>query len=130
MYKMLDLTKLLAILTFTIQAIHTACLQFLYLQQQGISALKKSLSYMVKKTLNSLAKEELAWWINNSELSNDQSIIQPPSQILLQTDGSKKGCGEVCQKVSLTIVTRNRKIIWKHRSNRSFFALILRNKRN
>ena len=60
MYKMLDLTKLLAILTFTIQAIHTACLQFLYLQQQGILALKKSLSYMVKKTLNSLAKEELA----------------------------------------------------------------------
>ena len=126
----MDLTKLLAILTFTIQAIHTACLQFLYLQQQGISALKRSLSYMVKKTLNSLAKEELAWWINNSELSNDQSIIQPPSQILLQTDGSKKGCGEVCQKVSLTKVTRNRKIIRKHRSNRSFFALILRNKRN
>ena len=58
MYKMLGLTKLLAILTFTIQAIHTACLQFPYLQQQGISALKKSLSYMVKKTLNSCTNVE------------------------------------------------------------------------
>ena len=58
MYKMLGLTKLLAILTFTIQAIHTACLQFPYLQQQGISALKKSLSYMVKKTLNSCTTVE------------------------------------------------------------------------
>ena len=52
---------------------------------------------MATVTLNTM--EELAWWIKNLELSNGRAIIQPPSQILMQTDASKKGCGTVCQGI-------------------------------
>ena len=43
---LLELTRLLGTLTSTIQAILPARLQFLYLQQQQIAALKRSISYM------------------------------------------------------------------------------------
>ena len=48
--------------------------------------IKKSLSYIAKVTLNPLANDELAWWINNLELSNGRPIIKSLLQILLQTD--------------------------------------------
>ena len=69
----LDLTKLFGTLTF-IQAILPARLQFRYLEQKQISTLKKSSSYMAKVTLNTLAKEELAYWIYNLELSNGPAL--------------------------------------------------------
>ena len=49
--------------------------------------------------MNAMAKEELAWWIKNLELGNGWTIIQLPSQILMQTDASKKGWGAVCQGI-------------------------------
>ena len=54
---------------------------------------------MATVTLNAMAKEELAWWIKNLELTNGPAIIQSPSQILVQTDGSKEGWGAVCQGI-------------------------------
>ena len=54
---------------------------------------------MATVTLNAIAKEELAWWIKNLELSNRRAIIYPPSQILMQTDASNKGWGAVCQGI-------------------------------
>ena len=50
---------------------------------------------MAKVTLNPLAKWELAWWLNNLELSNDRSIIQSLLKILLQANASKKRWGEM-----------------------------------
>lgn len=50
---------------------------------------------MAKVTLNPLAKWELAWWLNNLELSNDRSIIPSLLKILLQADASKKRSGEM-----------------------------------
>ena len=79
----------------TIQAILPACLQFRYPQQQQIATLKRSVSYMATVTLNAMAREELAWWIKNLELSTDRTIIQLPSQILMQTDASKVGVQRV-----------------------------------
>ena len=81
-------------LTSTVQAILQARLQFRYLQQQQIATLKRSVSYMT-----AMAKEELAWWIKKLELSNGRTIMQPPSQILMQTDTSKKGWGAVGQGI-------------------------------
>lgn len=52
--------------------------------------IKKSLSYIAKVTMNPLANDELAWWINNLELSNGRPIIKSLLQILQQTDASKK----------------------------------------
>ena len=46
---------------------------------------------MATVTLNAAAKEERTWWIKNLELSNGRAIIQPPLQILMHTDASKKG---------------------------------------
>ena len=62
-----------------------------YLQQQQTATRKRSASYMATVTLNAAAKEERAWWIKNLELSNGRAIIQPPLQILMHTDASKKG---------------------------------------
>ena len=95
----LELTRLLGALTCTIQAILPARLQFPYLQQQQIATLKRSVSYKATATLNAMVKEKLAWWIKNLELNNGRAIIQPPSQILMQTDASKKGWGAVCQGI-------------------------------
>ena len=72
---LLELTRLLGTLASTIQAILPARLQFRYLQQQQISTLRKCVSFMTKVKLNPLAKEELAWWIKNLELSNGRSIL-------------------------------------------------------
>ena len=94
-----ELTRLLGTLTSTIQAILPARLQFLYLQQQQIARPKRSASYMATVTLNAMANKELAWCIKNLESSNGWVIIQPPSQILMQTDTSKKGWGAMCQGI-------------------------------
>ena len=56
---LLELTRLLGTLTFTVQAIFPVRLQFQYLQQQQIATLKRSVSYMATVTLNAMAKEEL-----------------------------------------------------------------------
>ena len=52
---------------------------------------------MVRVTLNTMAKEELALLVKNLELSNGRAIIHTSSQLLMQTDASKKGWGAVCQ---------------------------------
>ena len=87
--------------TSAIQAILPARLQFWYLQQQQIAILRRSVSYKATLTLNAMAKEELPRWIKNLELSNGRAIIHPPSQMLMQTDASKKGCGAVCQGIRI-----------------------------
>ena len=97
----LELTWLLETLTSAIQAILPARLQFWYLQQQQIAILRRSVSYKATLTLNAMAIEELPRWIKNLELSNGRAIIHPPSQMLMQTDASKKGCGAVCQGIRI-----------------------------
>ena len=69
----------------------TSSVSVQYLQQQQTATRKRSASYMATVTLNAAAKEERAWWIKNPELSNGRAIIQPPLQILMHTDASKKG---------------------------------------
>ena len=56
-----ELTSLLGTLTSAIQAILPARLQFRYLQQQQIAALKRGASSMATVTLNAMTKEKLAW---------------------------------------------------------------------
>ena len=40
--------------------------------------------------LTPMAKNELLWWTNNLELCNDRLVIQPQTQILIQTYASRK----------------------------------------
>ena len=96
----LELTRVIGLLTSTIQAVLPARLQCRYLQLQQISSLKESHSYQQKIVLNHQSKTELLWWITNLDLCNGRSLIQPPAQVLIQTDASTKGWGATCNGIS------------------------------
>ena len=64
----LNLNKLIGLLSLTVQAILPAGIQFRYLQQDQILALQKKGSYSGHVTLENLAREELLWWMENLKL--------------------------------------------------------------
>ena len=37
--------------------------------------------------------QELVWWVNNLEMSNERSILLAIDKIIVQTDASQKGLG-------------------------------------
>ena len=86
----LELTRLIGLLTSTIQAVLPARLSCRFLQIQQISSLSESLFYLDKTVLNENSKIELKWWVQNLELCNGWPLIQPPAHILIQTDASTK----------------------------------------
>ena len=59
----LQLTKLIGPLSSTAQAVLPAQLQFWYLQQIQVELLSRDPSYQHQVTLNSIAKQELLWWV-------------------------------------------------------------------
>ena len=73
----------------TIQAVLPAKINFRYLQQQQIQALKTQGSYYKKMILNRNSKEELQWWIKNLKLCSGRYLIQSHSQLMIQTDSSR-----------------------------------------
>lgn len=89
----LKLTKLIGLLSSTIQAVLPARLQFQYLQQQQLTALKETQSYNHKVVLGKLVLVELKWWIENLNNFNGRFLIQPTAQLVLQTDASLDGWG-------------------------------------
>ena len=96
----LELTKLLGLLSSTIQAVVPAHLHIQNLQQLQIQSLKFKKSFQMNAKLTTLAKGELLWWISNLEHSNGKLCIQNHlDQMLIQTDASKKGWGAVCKGV-------------------------------
>ena len=96
----LVLTKLLGLLSSTIQAVVPARLHIQNLQQLQIQSLKLKKSFQMNVKLTTLAKEELLWWISNLEHLNGKLCIQNHlDQMLIQTDASKKGWGAVCKGV-------------------------------
>ena len=64
----LELTRVIGLLTSTIQAVLPARLQCRYLKLQQISSLKES--HQQKIVLNHQSKTELLWWITNLDLCN------------------------------------------------------------
>ena len=71
------------------------------------SAPSPSTVSLLRTTANSIlldfdkanGKNELWWWINNLELCNDRLNIQSQSQVLIETDASKKVWGTVCRGI-------------------------------
>ena len=53
----------------------------------------ENLSYLDKIVLNTNSKIELKWWVLILELCNGRASIQPPAEVLIQTDASTKGWG-------------------------------------
>ena len=93
----LELTKEIGLLSSTTQPVLPAQINFRYLLQQQIQALKSKGSYCKKVILNKNSKEELQRWIKNLKVCNGRYLIQSHSQGLIQTDASRKGWGTVCQ---------------------------------
>ena len=93
----LELTKLLGLLCSTVQAVLPAQLQLRYLQQLQIRTLQQERCYYQQITLNQKSKQELTWWIQNLSLCNGRCLVQPPPQMMIQTDASKIGWGAACQ---------------------------------
>ena len=55
----------------------------------------ENLSYLDKVVLNKNSKIEPKWWVKNLELYNGQALIQPPAEVLIQTDVSQTTGGNV-----------------------------------
>ena len=89
----LSLTKLIGTLSSTVQAVMPAHLQFRYLQQDQIRALKKQGSYRSKLKLGRLSKLELDRWIENLVLCNGRNIHSQEPTLVIRTDASKVGWG-------------------------------------
>ena len=71
----LQLTRLVGLLSSTIQAVFPAKIQFRYLQLQQVSALKGGMSYKEQIILNDQALGELQWWIENLKYFNGRYLI-------------------------------------------------------
>ena len=84
----LELTKPIGLLN--IQAVLLAQINFRYLEQQQIQALRAQ----------GVHREELQWWIQNLNICNGRYFIQSYIQVLIQTDAPRKGWGVVCQGIS------------------------------
>ena len=96
----LELTRLIGLLTPTIQAVLPARLNRRFLQMQQILSLSEKLSYLDKIFLNKNSKIELKCWAQNLELCSGRALIQPPAEVLIQTDASTKGLGATCNGIS------------------------------
>ena len=90
----LELTKLIGVMSSTVQAVLPARIQFRYLQQQQILSFQNNNNnYSQLIVLNNSSKEELLWRINNLKMSNGRCLVQPQPQVVMQTDASKTGWG-------------------------------------
>ena len=76
----LELTRVIGLLTSTIQAVLPARLNCRFLQIQQISSLSENLFYLDKIFLNEISKIELKWWVQDVELCNGRVLIQPPAE--------------------------------------------------
>lgn len=92
-----DMASLLGHLCPTAQAVLPAFLQMRYLQHQYIQVSKQSQNPHFPYVLNENSIQELEWWMNNLELYNGRSLLNPSMKIVIQTDASKKGWGAFCQ---------------------------------
>ena len=96
----LELRKLIGLMSSTVQAVLPARLQLRYLQQQQIQSLNQACSYQAEIVLNSLSKQELLWWVENLRLNNGRSLRQKEPNLVIQTDASKSSWGGFCNGVS------------------------------
>ena len=86
----IELRKLIGLLPSTTQAVLPAQINFRYLQQQQIQALKTQGSYCKKVILNRNSKEKLQWCIQNLKIFNGRYLIQSHSQVLIKKRGIQK----------------------------------------
>ena len=65
-----SLTRVVGLLSSTIQALEPAKIQLRFLQQQKIVCLREKMNYQSVITLNTNSRTELSWWIENLRFCN------------------------------------------------------------
>ena len=95
-----QLTKLLGLLSSTIQAVSPAPLHFRHLQEVKNAAFALDHSYDSLISLPPLALEELTWWRDNLEAWNGKGLVSGTPDMVIETDASRKGWGAYCMGVS------------------------------
>ena len=99
---LLELTRVVGLLSSTIQAVEPAKIQLRFLQQQQIVCLRKKMNYQSVITLNTKSRTELTWWIKNLWFYNGRTFSQLNPQVIIQTDASLTRWGAVCYRVKTT----------------------------
>ena len=91
------LTQLLGLVTLTVQTVLPAQMNFRYLQQQKVKALRATQCYQATVFLNNNLKEEFQWWIQNLQIFKGRYLTRSQIFLTIRTEISKKGWGVVCQ---------------------------------
>uniref|UniRef100_A0A8W8ISQ8 Reverse transcriptase domain-containing protein n=1 Tax=Magallana gigas TaxID=29159 RepID=A0A8W8ISQ8_MAGGI len=95
------LSELIGNLTASIQAIFLASLHYRHLQSEKNMVLRQGGGYNTIVTLSDQAIKEVNWWVNQVEVWNRKSLINPNPAVIIQSDASKKGWGAVCEKMCI-----------------------------
>ena len=93
---LLELTRVVGLISSTIEAVEPAKIQLRFLQQQQIVGLRGKNELSVSNTLNTKSRTKLTWWIENLRFWNGRTFSQLNSQIIIRTDASLTGWGAVC----------------------------------
>ena len=96
---LLELTRVVGLLSSTIQAVEPAKIQLRFLQQQQTMCLIEKMNYQSVITLNTKSRTELTCWIENLRLCNGRTFSQLSPQIIIQTHASLTGWGAVCNGI-------------------------------
>lgn len=112
----LDLTKLIGLLSSTVQAGLLARLQYRYPQELQVERMRRENSFLSQVNMVPLVKPGLLWWIENLWLCNGRSIKQPKPQLETQTDASLKGSGAHCNGILtwVIVISEGVKLSHKH----------------
>ena len=88
---LLELTRVIGLLSSTLQAVEHPKIQLRFLQQQQIVCRREEMNYQSVVTLNTKSRTELTWWIGNLRFCNGRTFSQLNPQIIIQTDPSLTG---------------------------------------
>ena len=84
----LELTEVISLPSFTLQAGEPASIQLRFIKQQQIVYLREKMNYQSVLTLSTKSRTELTWWVENLRFWNGGTFSQLNPQIIIQKDVS------------------------------------------
>jgi len=95
----LQLSQLLGRMAAAAPAVLSAPLRYRQLQRLKIGSFRRFESFDTLVTLDQGAIQDLQWWRDHLATGNGREIIQPPPDLVIETDASLTGWGAVCQGI-------------------------------
>ena len=93
---LLEMTRVIDLLSFTIQEVEPAKIQLIFLQQQQIVCIREIMNHQSVITLNTKSRTELTWWIENLRFCNSRTLSQLNPRMIIQIDASLTGWVVYC----------------------------------